>query len=252
MDINSYISSGIIETYVMGLCTIEEKNEMELLRLQFPQINEAISAYETALENNLLKNATMPGAEIDKKVLQALHTLQTPVVSIQPNQPFIKKMNWFKVVAAAAILLLAVSIVFNYILFVKTTSQQLALKEKENYSPLPMADYNILKQRTITPVAMYGVSPHNICRCTIFWDKNTGKAYIMIHHLPPSSQTNYQLWAMVNDQPVSVGIINDKIRDRFIEIQNVPSGATGFIVTLEKAGGNITPTVNETYLSGKI
>ena len=42
--------------YVMGLCTPEEKYEMELFRQQYPELNEAISAYETTLENNLLEN----------------------------------------------------------------------------------------------------------------------------------------------------------------------------------------------------
>ena len=253
MDINSYISSGIIETYVMGLCTPEEKNEMELLRRKYPQLNEAVLQYETDLENNLLKNAILPGNEVDEQILHSLRSLQIPVVDINQRHFKTKGLNWLKTFAAAAILLLAVSGVFNFILYKKTNEQQQALKEKEKYSPLPMSDYNILKQRTITPVAMYGVTPHNICRCTIFWDKATGKAYIMIHHLPPSTaEINYQLWALVDDKPVSVGLINDKIRDRFIEIQNVPAAATGFIVTLEKAGGSTTPTLKETYLSGKI
>ena len=252
MDIKNYISSGIIEAYVMGLCSPEEKQEMESLRLQYPELNEAVSAYETTLENNLLKNATMPGAELDKKILESLRSLQVPVVNMKTDPIITKKTGWLKTVAAAAVLLFVASGILNYVLYKKINKQQIALKEKENYSPLPMTDYNILKQRTITPVAMYGVTPHDICRCTIFWDKNTGKAYIMIHHLPPLSQNNYQLWAMVNGQPVSVGIINDKIRDRFIEIQNVPADATGFIVTLEKSGGNNTPTVEQTYLSGKI
>ena len=54
MDINNYISSGIIETYVMGLCTAEEKNEMELLRHQYPQLNAAVIQFEIELENNFL------------------------------------------------------------------------------------------------------------------------------------------------------------------------------------------------------
>ena len=252
MDINSYISSGIIETYVMGLCSPEEKIEMESLRHQYPQLNEAVLQYEIDLENDLLKNATPPGTEVDEQVLRSLRSLNTPVVDLNPPPFKTKKLNWLKPVAAAAIILLAVSSIFNYVLYKKTNKQQLVLKEKENYSPLPIADYNILKQTTITPVAMYGVTPHNICRCTIFWDKNTGKAFIMIHHLPMVKQNNYQLWAIVDGKPVNVGLINEKIRDRFIEVQNVPAEATGFIVTLEKTGGSTTPTIEETYLSGKI
>ena len=100
---------------------------------------------------------------------------------------------------------------------------------------------------------MYGVGTHAICRCTMFWDKSTGKMYIMIHHLPKSSSAkDYQLWAEVDGKPVSIGIINDEIRGRFIEMPNVPAGSIAFTVTLENAGGTDQPTVTETYLSGKI
>jgi anti-sigma-K factor RskA len=87
----------------------------------------------------------------------------------------------------------------------------------------------------------------------MFWDKKTGKMYVIIHHLPQSSaQQDYQLWAMVNNQPVSVGILQDEIRGRFIEMSNVPADANAFIVTLEKTGGSNQPTLEETYLSGRI
>ena len=110
-----------------------------------------------------------------------------------------------------------------------------------------------MKDPSITPVAMYGVGIHSICRCTMFWDKKTGKMYVMIHHLVESSAAkDYQLWAMVDGKPVSVGIINDEIRGRFIELQNVPFSANEFIVTLEQAGGSTTPTESQTYLAGKI
>ena len=253
MDINNYISSGIIEMYVMGLCSPEEMAELELLRIQYPELHKAVLQFETEFENNAIKNATETGIKTDDRILQTLQSLQTPVIAINSKQTAVKKINWFNPAAAAAILLFAASSIFNYVLYNKTKEQQLALNEKEAYSPLPPNDYTILNNPQITPVAMYGVGLHSICRCTMFWDKKTGKMYIMIHHLPQSSaQNDYQLWAMVNDKPVQVGIIKDEIRGRFIEMPNVPAGATAFSVTLEKAGGASTPTESETYLKGKI
>ena len=124
MDINSYISSGIIETYVMGLCSPEEKIEMESLRHQYPQLNEAVLQYEIDLENDLLKNATPPGTEVDEQVLRSLRSLNTPVVDLNPPPFKTKKLNWLKPVAAAAILLLAVSSIFNYVLYKKTNKDR--------------------------------------------------------------------------------------------------------------------------------
>lgn len=60
MDIKKYISSGIIETYVMGLCTAAEEKELELLRSQYPELSKAIVAYEKEMEQNMLQQTTLP------------------------------------------------------------------------------------------------------------------------------------------------------------------------------------------------
>ena len=73
MDINNYISSGIIEMYVMGVCSPEEKAELELLRPQYPELHTAIVAFEKAFENNLFQSGTeVPDAATDDKILQSL------------------------------------------------------------------------------------------------------------------------------------------------------------------------------------
>jgi Anti-sigma-K factor rskA len=253
MDINQYISSGIIEMHVMGLCSPEESAELELFRIQHPQMHEAILQFESEFEKNALQNASATGSQLDSKILQSLNILQTPVVPMQAGNTKVKTFNWLKPAAAAAVVLFAVSSIFNYTLYKKTKEQELALTETKKVTSLPEKDYAILKTPGITPVAMYGVFPHNVCRCTLFWDKKTGKAYLMIHHLSPSgTEKQYQLWAMINDKPVNVGVVDDTIRDRFIELKNVPESATAFTVTLENAAGSTTPTVEQTYLSGKI
>lgn len=251
MDSKEYITSGHIEAYVMGLCTPQEKAEAEAMRLQYPEVNEAIVAFEQALEKEFTTNPSSTNAALDAKILHSLNALQA--TELHTVQAPVKRINWLKLAAAAAVVLLIGSSILNYTLYNKTKEQELALAGKQNETSLPVTDYNILKNPAITPVAMYGVGIHAVCRCTLFWDKKTNKAYIMIHHLAtPPPNTNYQLWANINGQQVSVGLLNDKIRDRFIEMPNIPKEATGFSVTLEKEGGSTTPTENETYLVGRI
>ncbi len=246
MDIEQYISSGIIEMYALGLCSTVEERELEQLRSKYPALDKAIIEYEESLEKNMQRQSVLPDEATDKKVLATLATMQQPasVVSIKAN-----KTGWLKPFAAAASVLLLLSAGFNYYLYRQTKKPPVVVN---TITTLPVNDYNVLNNPTITPVAMYGVGYHAICRCTMFWDKQTGKMYMMIHHLPKSSdQKDYQLWAMVDGKPVNIGIVNDEIRGRFIEMNNVPAGAVSFIVTLENAGGTTTPTIDETYLEGK-
>lgn len=252
MNIKEYITSGIIEQYVSGLCSKEEEQELETLRRQYPELHTAIEQYEAELEINMLRHVTLPSVQTDEKILATLDKLGTPVLPLRPV--INNKSSWLSIAAAAAVLLLLASSYFNYVLYNKTKQRERTLNNDINsLNSLPPGDYAIITNPTITPVAMYGVGTHSICRCTMFWDKKTGKTYIIIHHLPKSSASkDYQLWAIVNGSPVNIGIINDEIRGRFIEMQNVPPNANAFIVTLEKVGGTSIPTIEETYLSGKI
>ncbi|HMU46294.1 MAG TPA: anti-sigma factor [Chitinophagaceae bacterium] len=252
MNIKEYIASGIIETYVMGLCTKEEEQELESLRSAHPELNDAIILYETELEKKMLQNQSMPSSSVDDSILRMIDNFGTPVLLVQ-KQSSTKTLKWMKIAVAASIILFVISAGLNLTLYNKTSQLKKQVSELNSTPTLPAADYEIMTNPTITPVAMYGVGIHSICRCTMYWDKKTGKAYIMIHHLIRSTESqNYQLWAMVDGKPVSVGIINDEIRGRFITMENVPASATAFSVTLEKAGGNLTPTMSQEYLHGSI
>lgn len=227
----------------MGLCTAEEKNELELLRQKYAILDKAIINFEIELENKMMRNAFLPGVNTDDKILQALQSLGKPVVQMPAEDKKVKRLSWVKLIAAASVLLFGVSAFFNYTQYKENKTQAAELAVKNNLpSSLPLANYNILKDPTITPIAMIGQGYHAICRCTMFWDKKTGKAYVMIHHLVPSGENyDYQLWANVNGKQVNVGMINDKIRDRFVEVSGMPEDAKEFTVTLEKNGGATVP-----------
>ena len=193
-----------------------------------------------------MQQSIMPEHETDRKILGKLYELNKRgnVVEMQT-----KRTGWLKPLAAAASILLLFSTGLNYYLYKRIGEKP----QSVNTASLPLHDYEVMNNPSITPVAMYGVGYHAICRCTMFWDKKTGKVYIMIHHLQKSPpDKDYQLWATVNGKSVSVGIVQDEIRGRFIELNNVPAGATAFAVTLEKDGGSETPDINEMYLKGSI
>jgi anti-sigma-K factor RskA len=253
MDIKAYIESGIIEQYVLGMCGPAEAAELEQLRKQYPELHAAVLQYEEELEKRMLSEPVLPSADVDEKILNRLKLLNTPAPVVITETP-VRKINLSRLIAAAAILLLFVCGYFIYSLNQKANLLEKELAEiKKSGTTLPSSDYQVLNNPAITPVAMYGVGIHSICRCTMFWDKRTGKIYIYIHHLPRSSETqDYQLWAMVGGQPVNVGIINDSVRGRLIEMQHVPEGAVAFSVTLENAGGSSQQPGNDVYLQGSI
>jgi anti-sigma-K factor RskA len=251
MSEEAYISSGIVEQYVLGLCTPEEKAELERKRLLDPTLHQAILDAEQRLEALYLAQAAQPDGKTDQKILATLESLAPPQAR---RVPLRTASLWWKRVAAVSLGFLLLSGVGNYLQLKRNRQQSLEIARLSSQPPsLPVADFAVMRNPRITPVAMLGVGIHSICRCTMFWDKQTGKVYIMIHHLPQTgASTDYQLWAFVDGKPVSVGIVNDSVRDRFIEMEGMPAGATEFTVTLEPAKGSATPTEAETYLRGRI
>ncbi len=264
MNNQDYISSGIIEQYVLGLCTDKEQSELNLLRKQNALLEEAILQFEVELEDKMMRHSFLPGVATDDKILQTLQNFSpkieiplTTAVAVVPINTVLPekriKFSLVKMAAAASFLLFAVSAIYNYTQY-KENKVQAALLAATKQLPasLPASNYEVLKNPTITPIAMMGQGYHAICRCTMFWDKSTGKTYVMVHHLVPSGDNyDYQLWATVNGKQVSVGTIDDAIRDRFIELSGMPEDANEFIVTLEKKGGATTPDT-EVFLKGAI
>lgn len=252
MDIKNYISSGIIELYVMGLCTPEEEKELEQYRTTYPELDKAITDYEQEMEQQALQNPTLPSASVDNKILATLQSLnQTKQTGTKKINTPVRKINFLRLAAAAAVLLLITSAYFNYTQY-KKNNELNALTNATNDSPLPMADYRIMTDPAITPVALYGVGTHTICRCTMYWDKKNKKAYLLIHHLADKTgNKKYQLWAFVDGKPVNIGEVDDTVRGRFIEMPGIPSEAVSFSVTLENENTS-TPTEANTFLRGSI
>ncbi len=118
MNIQEYISSGIVESYVLGLASAEEQREFEQLCAQHAELREARDAFERSLEQQALANAVPPPASIKENVRKNLGlnepvTTQPSNVVTMPLTP-IRPMTWLTVVAAASVLLLVGSTILNF------------------------------------------------------------------------------------------------------------------------------------------
>jgi anti-sigma-K factor RskA len=257
MEENQHIEKGSIEQYVLGLCNPAERAYMEQQRQINPAVEEAILRFELEWEQQCLRASVLPKTSVDGRIKAELEKRSTQATTPvrQLTMPRIS-INWQKSVAAAVLLLLGTSLYLNVKWYQRISQYPIATNNQNSlpqYATLPVSDFNVMRDPAITPVALYGVANRTICRCTLFWDQKNRKAYLMIHHLPFSSEKeDFQIWANVLGKSQNLGIINDQVRDRFIEISNVPESATSFFITLEKAGGAQTPTRKETFVAGTI
>ena len=282
MEINEIISSGLLELYVAGLASEEESSQVEQWAAQYPAVKEELRAIETALEAYANLNAVEPADGMKEKLMAVIASKKTDytsssngnmtAISSVPNKSTSKTpvAAIWKRLAAASVVLLAGSAIYSIILFNKNKNKQdeLAAAQKEinnaqaSLQKMQQAhlgehhDMEALLSGNMVKIELEktAVAPDG-CKAVVFWDKKTGAVFIdpcRMTKAPPGK--TYQLWAIVNGKPVDAGIVKTGTpKDKYsIQKMKVFEKAEGFAVTLEKEGGNTVPTLEQTYVSGKV
>jgi anti-sigma-K factor RskA len=278
VDTTAYIQSGIIESYVLGLSSPEENAEIELYVEQYPEISHAITAFATSLEKEAFANAIPPPASVRQNVMHALenefstedHEQQSylKIASINSNaknQEPVKKIFAWKMMAAASIVLLIASAALNFHYYEKYTTaaqQNESLLAERNTMQANIQVYKtsisqfesaaaMMANPDMIMVKMDGQGSNDESMATVFWDTKTKDVYLMPNKLPAASAgKQYQLWAMVEGQPVDAGLMNYNCVG-VCKLKNIPH-AQAFAITLEDEGGSPTPTLSQLFVLGKV
>lgn len=250
MNIQEYISSGIVESYVLGLASDEERREFEKSCDQYPEVLAARTAFELALEKQAMENAIAPSVDLKNKIAEQIGATGK-VVSMQLAPE--RKISWLKYTAAASVILLAGSLYYNVTLYNRNknlrgdydiTAARLNDMEK---------DIQILQQNpNVKMASMKGMEISPASYATVYWDTTSHDVYLLTNNLPiPASDKQYQLWAIFNGKPVDLGVFDIKKERLLIQAKNT-QGAEAFAITLENKGGNPTPTMEKIYVMGKL
>ena len=72
MELDHYIQSGIIESYVLGLATSVEVDELLYMRRIYPELNREIAAVERRMEHTAFAEAVTPPERIRDRILQRI------------------------------------------------------------------------------------------------------------------------------------------------------------------------------------
>ena len=258
MNTKEYIASGIVESYVLGLASEEERREFEAMCLQYPEVLEARISFELALEKQAMENAIAPPAAVRNNVLQHFHPTPVRSLPVIPSSAN-RNNNWLRYAAAACVILLAGSIYYSISL--RTANQQLEAKNRVLQSGFDSAtaklnemhtDMSILKGNpNIKMASMKGTDMSPQSYATVYWDTTSHDVYLMTNNLPvPASDKQYQLWAIFNGKPVDLGVFDIKKERLLIKATNA-QGAEAFAITLEKEGGSPIPK-GDMYVVGKL
>ncbi|MEK6478586.1 anti-sigma factor [Catalinimonas sp. 4WD22] len=276
MNINEWINSGIIESYVLGDLSEQEMREVEDMAQRYPDVQKELEQTEETLEGLAMKAGLKPRIEIKSQILQKVESKVTDQKSgIEKDYPVQEKTHtlqsepsrgiklWQYWSAAASILLvLATVLAIYYHQQWQVTESELEnyLTENQNLTQEYQAlrsDFEQLQEQqgimtnpSFTQVRLNGTESFPSAYAVVYWNSESENVYLNPAGLPaPESGKQYQLWAIVDGQPQSAGIFD--LQNQLVDMQQI-GNASAFAITLEPEGGSENPTLEAMYVLGEV
>jgi anti-sigma-K factor RskA len=243
----------MLELYASGLTSAEENKQVEAWVHQYPEVAAELNAIEAGLEQYAFANAKAPAAGVKDKLFKAINSSNkiTALPEIIPAK-LVPIKNYWKWAAAASVALLISSSVMNLMFYNKYTAATNELKQSQEQVLIAAQQVKDMKEDMSyvhspfsKPVALNGMDPMPEATAKIFWMTNTGDVMIDASNLPDAPQgMQYQFWAIVDGVPVNGGMIITNDKGQKFRMQKMKSfgKAEAFAISLEKEGGNPTPT----------
>lgn len=265
MNIQEYISSGILEAYALGEVSQEERAMVDKLLAEYPEAKAELALIEDTLEALAMKAAVEPCKEVKETIMMQMRGAhpESKVVSLVPDA--LRSMLVYKYAAAAsiAIALLTSYLAYDYrsrwieeeIAFNQLSAQNRRVAEDYNVVNHKLdkiqGDFAIIESTAFQKVVMKGTPNDVNALASVYWNQGTKEVYISIQNLKDLAQEKqYQLWAIVDGKPVDAGVF-DKNFAGLLKMKNV-TGAAAFAVTVEPRGGQASPTLSTMQVVGAL
>lgn len=269
MNIKDYISSGILESYVLGEVSEQERAEVEANLLRYPELREELSKIEEAQEALLMQSAITPPARVRDKLLRQIDSSEANVRHPEATGSKVvplgtTSVKWWKLATAASVSVAVITsyLALNYKGELRQTRDRLDNLIAQNQQIAQ--DYNTVNQRldkiestiriidnpSYRRVILKGTDAAQGSLASVYWNESSSEVYLSVQQLRDiSKDQQFQLWAIVDGKPVDAGVFN--IAEGIIRMKDIKN-ASAFAVTIEPQGGSVSPTLSSMQVIGTI
>ncbi len=261
MTPNEYIESGSLELYVYGLLSDSENEEIAKMAKEHKEIDNEIIAIEKSIVNISTSFSPFLSVENFEKIKAKLDLKYSKVIPMDTAANRFRYLGW----AAAAVLLIGIG--YQYTNNTKTQMQVVTIEGEKIKLQEALINSEIKYKQTEDALAVVrdvkntvvtlggqAVSPTSYAK--VYYNKETQVVYVDAAGLPePPEGKVYQVWALKLNPltPTSIGLLSDFSKDsQKLFAVSKANGAEGFGITLEPAGGSVTPTMEQLYTLGKV
>jgi anti-sigma-K factor RskA len=272
-DVKAYIESGILELFVLGDVTPDERAQVEAMAQKHPAIKAELEQIERSLQLYADENRIEPPENLRNRVLNSL------VVNLSDDRTFssqknavgaegkvipiyrARSNNFFKYAFAACFALLLVSIVALISVYHKlqqsdklVASLQSQNQRFANETKLMDTELIVYRDPSFKTIKLQGTKKSPSSALTVAWSPANRKVMIDMSNANMPANDNdhqYQLWALVAGKPVDLGVFDADMASKGMKEMKSIASADAFAVTLERRGGSPTPTMDEMMVIGK-
>ena len=265
VNVEQYISSGILEAYVLGELPEQERLEVEKNLKLYPELRKELALIEETQEKLLMKAAISPKPSVKKSLFAKIDASETraKVVQLPPAEGGIAFWK-FAAAASVTVALITSYLAYDYRDKWKKTESNLAELTAQNQQMA--TDYNTVNQRldqiendlrvTNNPdfnrILLRGTPNAPGALASVYWNEKTKEVFLSIQDLKELAQENqYQLWAIIDGKPVDAGVFDSNFKG-LLKMKDIGTGAATFAVTIEPRGGRQTPTLETMQVAGNV
>ncbi len=258
MDKEKFLSTGLLELYVLGLASKEEQREVEKHLRAFPELREQVRMMQKQLKNYAsqeLSDSPTSIKSVEKDVAQSGN-----------GRPMsLSNSNYRRVFATIIGVSLAIILFLGY-LKIRKVEQQVRIIDEERLQVAALYDSCEKERQTLLEIQrVYAIINHPKTKvllltgsaiepdamATVYWSEHFGTALCNPSGLPKlSDDQQYQVWADVEGKMVNVGLLKPGVSD--LQSINFLPDAASLNITIERLGGNKYPTVSLLTASGKM
>lgn len=259
MKIEEYISSGILEAYLLGEVSDKDRADVEEKLRLHPALQEELHRLEELLERMAFSTVLVPPDTIREKLMSKAKGF-APTKEVKTHR---QSMPWMLATAASVtIAMIAGYFAIHYKQQLETTTKELdnlvarSSQIAEQYNQVNQdidkleSTLDVLDNPSYKKIVMQGTETFPAGLASVYWNNQSEEVYLTVQNLRKlSHEQQYQLWAIVNGKPVDAGVFNTG--NRLIKMRSL-KGATAFAVTIEPAGGSVSPTLSSIVVIGSV
>ena len=213
MDLQSFIKSGLLEAFVAGQCTDDERQQVQLMAEQHPEVRAELDKIESALEQFAQAHAVAPPSSLKNKILEQIELEAGQPLADKSLQTTKSNKTWLFLTVAAAFALLSAVLYWQ----LNQQAAQLDQLKVENQAMQAQIDDCTTRRKLTEPMAALlrdtdtrsvALTDGKVHHITVFHNKVRQECALDVSGIPvPPAGKYFQAWAIVNGNPVDLGMV---------------------------------------------